>query len=88
MEAAGFYNDPMYKGRELAIESLSYSEPTEYTRGIRLGNYPSIRAEMVKTMQDVLFNNKPVDQALAEFDATGNDILRRFENTYKGAQLP
>lgn len=88
MKASGFYDEAPYKGRELAIESLTATPPTEYSRGIRLGNYPSIRAEMVKTMQSVMFNNTPVLEALQAFDARGNEILRRFENTYKGAQLP
>lgn len=86
MKAAGFYNEAPYKGRELAIESLTMPAG-ENTRGIRLGNYASIRAEMVKTMQNVLFNNVPVQQALEEFDAKGNEILRRFEATYAGQEL-
>ena len=53
-----------------------------------MGSYPSIRAEMVKTIQAVLFNNVPVPQALADFDAKGNEILRRFEATYQGKTLP
>jgi len=88
MTSNGFYDAAPYKGRELAIASLTATPPTENTRGIRLGNYASIRQEMVKTMQSVLFNNVPVEQALADFDAQGNEILRRFEQTYKGAQLP
>jgi sn-glycerol 3-phosphate transport system substrate-binding protein len=59
----------------------------ENTRGIRLGGYASIRAEMVKAIQAVLFNDVPVQQALEEFDAKGNEILRRFENTYAGKSL-
>lgn len=88
MKANGFYNEAPYKGRELAVESLTFTPPTENSRGIRLGNYASIRQEMVKTMQDVLFNNAPVLESLQAFDAKGNEILRRFEQTYKGAQLP
>lgn len=86
MKAAGFYDAAPYKGRELAIKSLTMPAG-ENTRGIRLGNYASIRAEMVKTMQSVLFNNVPVQQALEEFDAKGNEILRRFEATYAGKSL-
>lgn len=88
MKAKGFYDAAPYKGREKAIESLTFTPPTENTRGIRLGNYASIRAEMVKTIQDVLFNNKPVKESLEAFDAKGNEILRRFQATYKGAELP
>ena len=87
MKANGFYDAAPYKGREIAIESLTMPAG-ENTRGIRLGGYASIRAEMVKTMQDVLFNNAPVLESLQAFDAKGNEILRRFEQTYKGAQLP
>lgn len=86
MKAAGFYDAAPYKGRELALESLTMPAG-ENTRGIRLGSYPSIRAEMVKTMQSVMFNNVPVQQALEEFDAKGNEILRRFEATYAGKSL-
>jgi sn-glycerol 3-phosphate transport system substrate-binding protein len=88
MKANGFYDAAPYKGREKAIESLTFTPPTENTRGIRLGNFASIRQEMVKTIQDVLFNNAPVPEALAAFDAKGNEILRKFEATYKGQQLP
>lgn len=87
MKAKGFYDAAPYKGRELAIASLTATPPTENTRGIRLGNYASIRAEMVKTMQSVLFNNVPAKQALEEFDAKGNEILRRFGATYAGQEL-
>lgn len=86
MKAAGFYDDAPYKGRELAIDSLTMPAG-ENTRGIRLGGYASIRAEMVKTIQSVLFNNVPAQQALEEFDAKGNEILRRFEATYAGQEL-
>ncbi len=86
MKAAGFYDAAPYKGRELAIQSLTMPAG-ENTRGIRLGGYASIRAEMVKTIQSVLFNNVPAQQALEEFDAKGNEILRRFEATYAGKSL-
>ena len=88
MTANGFYSAAPYKGRELAIESLTFTPPTENTRGIRLGNYASVRAEMVKAIQDVLFNNADVKEALVAFDAKGNEILRRFQATYKDAVLP
>ncbi|MBN9309243.1 extracellular solute-binding protein, partial [Devosia sp.] len=86
MKAKGFYDAAPYKGRELAIASLTMPAG-ENTRGIRLGGYPSIRAEMVKTIQSVLFNNVPAQQALEEFDAKGNEVLRRFEATYAGKSL-
>ena len=88
MKSTGFYDNVPYKGREVAIESLTATPPTENSRGIRLGNYASIRAEMVKTMQNVLFNNADVKTSLEQFDAKGIEILRRFQATYSNAQLP
>ena len=35
----GFYDKPPYKGREIAIASLTASDPTAVTRGIRLGDF-------------------------------------------------
>lgn len=87
MKAKGFYDNAPYKGRELAIESLTATPPTENTRGVRLGNFNAIRKEIGVAMQEVIFNNKPVQQALDDAAVRSNEILRRFEKTYKGASL-
>ncbi|MDO6966381.1 extracellular solute-binding protein [Rhizobium alvei] len=87
MKAKGFYDKAPYKGRELAIASLTATPPTEYTRGVRLGNFNAIRKEIANAMQEVVFNNKPVQQALDEAAARSNEILRRFEKTYQGKAL-
>src|SRR5690606_3537662 len=55
MKADGVYDVAPYKRRELAIESLTMPAG-EHTRGIRLGKYASLRAEMVKAIQSVMFN--------------------------------
>ncbi len=88
MKAKGFYDNAPYKGREVAIESLTYGEATENTQGIRLGNYVTMRKEIGNAMADVMFNNVPVQQALDTAVANGNALLRKFEKTYQGAQLP
>jgi len=88
MKAAGFYDAAPYKGRELAIASLTATPPTEYTRGVRLGNFGAIRLEVANAMQDVLFNNVPVQQALDAAAERSNAILRKFEATYPGQALP
>ena len=88
MKAKGFYEDPIYKGRELAIESLTYGEATENTQGIRLGNYVTERKEIGDAIAKVLFDNVPVQEALDTAVANGNALLRKFEKTYQGAQLP
>jgi sn-glycerol 3-phosphate transport system substrate-binding protein len=88
MLAKGFYDAVPYKGRELAIQSLTFTPPTEYTRGVRLGNFGAVRKEVQDAIQAVLFENKPVQQALDEAADRSNAILRKFEKTYPGAQLP
>ena len=88
MKAKGFYDAAPYKGRELAIASLTFTPPTEYTRGIRLGNFGAIRKEIQNAMASVLFENVPVQQALDTAAEHSNASLRKFEQTYKGVQLP
>lgn len=85
---SGFYKDPKYAGREVAIASLTASEPTANSRGIRLGNFPSVRAEIRAELQAVFTQNKDVQAALDDAVARGNQILRRYEQTYKGVALP
>jgi sn-glycerol 3-phosphate transport system substrate-binding protein len=88
MKAKGFYDAAPYKGRELAIESLTYTPQTEYTRGVRLGNFGAVRKEVADAMQSVLFNNVPPQQALDLAAERSNAVLRKFEQTYKGVALP
>ena len=88
MKAAGFYDKAPYKGRELALESLSFTPPTEYTRGVRLGNFGAVRKEIQDAMQAVLFNNVPAQEALDTAAERSNAILRKFEATYPGQKLP
>lgn len=88
MKAKGFYDAAPYKGRELAIQSLTFTPPTENTRGIRLGNYVQIRKEVGDAIASVLFDNVAPQQALDTAVEHGNAILRKFEKTYQGAALP
>ena len=88
MKAKGFYDAAPYKGRELAIASLTFGEATENTHGIRLGNYVTMRKEIGDAISQVMFNNVPVQQALDTAVEHGNALLRKFEKTYAGVQLP
>ncbi len=86
----GFYEKAPYAGRELAIKSLTASpadDPNSYP-GIRLGGLLQIRQEMANGLQAIFINNADVQTSLDEAAARGNQILRRFEQTYKGKQLP
>lgn len=85
---SGFYDNDPFRGREIAMDSLTYTEPTNLTRGIRLGSFIQIRQEWVSEMQAALGGTKTVQQALDDAVTSGNALLRRFERTYRGRELP
>lgn len=88
MKKEGFYDKAPYKGREAAIESLTFTPPTPLTRGIRLGNFTQIRAEVGNGLQAIFAGKEEVQPAIDGMVERGNAVLRRFEATYKGKQLP
>jgi len=88
MKSQGFYEKPEFKGREVAIESLTASTPTPITRGMRLGGMLQIRNEVGVALQGIISGKTTVQQGLDEAVVRGDATLRRFEATYKGKQLP
>ncbi|HWK65896.1 MAG TPA: extracellular solute-binding protein [Rhizobiaceae bacterium] len=88
LKSEGFYNDPSRAGREVAIESLTASDVGPLSRGIRLGNFTSIRAELVSEIEAAFTGQKDVQAAVDAAVERGNQILRRYEQTFKGAALP
>jgi sn-glycerol 3-phosphate transport system substrate-binding protein len=88
MKANGFYDKPPYKGRETAIASLSVEGMGNGPGGIRLGSFLQIRAELGNGLQEIFSDKAPVQQALDNVVDRGNTVLRRFEQTYKGKELP
>ena len=88
LNAEGFYQKPENAGRELAIASLTASNGTPVTRGIRLGNYTSIRKALTSELEAAFTGQKDMQTAIDDAVKAGNDILRRYEQTFKGAQLP
>jgi len=88
LKSQGFYDKAPYKGREVAIASLTASEPTEITRGIRLGNFTQIRAEFGTQMQAIFANKVSVQEGLDTLVKNGDAILDRFQQTYPGKTLP
>lgn len=88
LKAEGFYEQDFYKGREIAIESLTASEVTSLSRGIRLGNFTSIRAEVRAELEAAFTGQKDIQTALNDAADRSNQILRRYEQTYRGADLP
>lgn len=88
MKAEGFYDAAPYKGRERAIDSLTFTPPTANSRGIRLGGFIQIRKEVGDALTDIMAGNVGVQEGLDNAVERGNAILRRFEKTYEGKQLP
>ncbi|MCP8896492.1 extracellular solute-binding protein [Shinella daejeonensis] len=88
LKNSGFYEQDRFRGREVAIASLTASDVTPLTRGIRLGNHIAIRNEIRTAMETFLSGKADVKTAVTEAAERSNQTLRRFEQTYRGAELP
>ena len=88
MKANGFYDKAPYKGREIAIQSLSVDAAGSGPGGIRLGGFLQIRGELANGLQEIFAGKASVQQGIDEAVDRGDKILRRFEETYKGKELP
>ena len=86
--AKDFYAEAPYKGREVAIASLTYTPPTELTRGIRLGGFIQARKEWTSEVEAAFAGQKSMQEALDTAVERSNKILRNFERTYRGKALP
>ncbi|MXP62205.1 extracellular solute-binding protein [Roseomonas sp. M0104] len=88
MKDEGFFERPENVGREVAMQSLLLREPTPLTKGLRLGNLTQFRAAYANEMQAAFAGQKTMDQALASLQEQGNQLLRRFQQTYRSKTLP
>ena len=88
MRDEGFYAQPKFRGREIAMQSLTFTPPTRNTGGIRLGNFTSIRSEVRSELEAIMNGQKTVEVGLNDAVARSNQILRRFEQTFRGKTLP
>ncbi len=86
--AEGFYAKEPYINRDIAMKSLTWSEPTELTRGIRLGGMIQIRAEWLAEVEAAFAGQKTMQEALDTAAARGNEQLARFAQTYAGKSFP
>ena len=88
LKAEGFYAKEPFINRDIAMTSLTWSEPTNLTRGIRLGSMIQIRAEWTAEVEAALAGQKPMKEALDTAASRGNELLARFAQTYKGKSFP
>lgn len=86
--AKGFYENAPYKGREVALTSLTFTEPGDLTRGIRLGGFIQARKEWKAEVEAAFAGQKTMQEALDAAVARSNKILERFARTYRGKELP
>ena len=88
LTAEGFYAAAPYKGREVAIQSLTATEPGPLNRGFRLGSMIQIRAEWLSEVQAALAGQKTMKEAYDTAVERGNALLEKFAKTYAGKTLP
>ena len=77
----GYYNEN--PGTDIAIISLSAKQPTDNSRGLRLGNFVQIRNIVDEELEAVWAGKKTAKAALDEAVKRGNAELRRFEKANK-----
>ena len=79
----GFY--AANPGHEIAIRQLLLNAPTRESRGIRLGEFPAIRAIIEDELEAVWDGKKPPKLALDQAAERGNALLRQFEAANRAA---
>jgi sn-glycerol 3-phosphate transport system substrate-binding protein len=78
-KASGFYEqNPVL---ETPLKELTNKEPTENSRGLRLGNMVQMRDVWSEEMEAALAGQKSPKEALDSAVARGNQMLRQFERT-------
>ena len=75
----GFYKDQPYL--ETPLLELTNKEPTENSRGLRLGNMVQLRDMWSEEIEQALAGKKTAKQALDAAVERGNAMLRQFEKT-------
>ena len=85
IEAAGEGQD--YPTAAIGIESMN-QPGTDDTRGIRLGFFVQFRELLMEEIQKAFNDEQTMQVALDNAKTRGDELLRRFEQTYQGVQLP
>lgn len=66
-------------GTDISIKQMTLNDPTEHSRGLRLGSFVQIRDVINEELEEVWSGNKTAEQALDDAARRGNDLLRRFQ---------
>ena len=76
-----------YPTAAIGIDSMS-KPGTDDTRGVRLGFYVQFREVFVEEAQKAFNGEQTMQVALDNAKTRGDELLRRFEQTYQGVALP
>jgi sn-glycerol 3-phosphate transport system substrate-binding protein len=76
---SGYYKEFPYL--ETPLLELTNKEPTENSRGLRLGNMVQLRDVWAEEIEAALAGKKAAKQALDDAVSRGNAMLRQFERT-------
>ena len=73
----GFYDEN--PGTDIAVKQMTTNEPTENSKGLRLGSFDQIRGIIDEELEAVWAGDKDAQAALDSAVERGNQLLRRFE---------
>lgn len=73
----GFYE--AHPGTDVAVKQMTSVEPTENSKGLRLGNFVQVRDIINEELEAVWAGDKTAQVALDDAVARGNKLLRKFE---------
>jgi len=76
-KAEGYYKQVPVQ--EIALTQLTRAKPTEFSRGLRLGNLVQIREVMNEELETVWAQKKTAAEGLNDAVRRGNELLRQFE---------
>ena len=73
----GFYDEN--PGTDIAVMQMTAKEPTDNSKGLRLGSFDQIRGIIDEELEAVWSGDKDAKAALDSAVERGNALLRRFE---------
>jgi sn-glycerol 3-phosphate transport system substrate-binding protein len=81
LKAKGYFNKNPYQ--EVGISQMTRRDPTNNSRGLRLGYFIQIRNIINEEMELIWNGNKTPQQGMDDAASRSNAKLREFEKTYK-----
>ena len=75
----GFYEEN--PGTDVAVEQMTATEPTDNSKGLRLGSFDQIRGIIDEELEAVWAGDKTAQEALDSAKERGDQLLRRFEQS-------